>query len=440
MTRKPKKQSSEFYLAFLVLNSAGILLFLYAIFFQINYFLYLIIACVFILGFLIPESSRFQYNRAVIHLQQKACQERIEILTKQNQYEAAYNNKLASNLRRYQAFQSSIEPLATGLSLAETIQLISAQMDQLFSEATMTCSLYIFHSKTGELGISVSNKGQMKINEGSVKGDIFDQWLVKNMQPLSIQDTGQDERFKKILPQQKDDEVKAVRSLISVPLILENKALGILRVDSLKEKSFDTEDVLFLYAIASVVAVAIENAELAEHMHELGIKDSLTGLYLRKYLMDSLDATAARHLKEKQDLSFLMIDLDHFKNYNDTFGHIAGDIVLRTVAMILADFFRQEDQIVCRYGGEEFCVLLPRCSKEKAASLAEELRKKLEGQTIILRRQKTHVTVSIGVATLPQDAQSKENLIDAADQALYAAKNTGRNKVVVYPVNPSEKI
>jgi diguanylate cyclase (GGDEF)-like protein len=175
-------------------------------------------------------------------------------------------------------------------------------------------------------------------------------------------------------------------------------------------------------------AIAIENAQLYEHIEELAIKDSLTGLYLRRYLLERLGEEISRQLRRKKDLSFLMIDLDKFKQYNDQFGHMAGDIVLKTISMILSETFKNPGDLVCRYGGEEFSILLPDCSKEDAMTLAEELRKKIKKQDIILRKQVTHITVSIGVATFPKDAQVKDELIGRADGALYEAKSKGRDR------------
>jgi diguanylate cyclase (GGDEF)-like protein len=176
-------------------------------------------------------------------------------------------------------------------------------------------------------------------------------------------------------------------------------------------------------------AIAIENAQFYERIENLATHDSLTGLLLRRYLLERLAQEVTRELRLKRELSFLMIDLDHFKQYNDNFGHAAGDIVLRTVGMILTEMFSVPGNIVCRYGGEEFTVLLPDCPKAKAIELAENFRKKVEGQTIILRRENTNITVSIGVATFPGDAQIKEDLIQQADLALYRAKKQGRNRV-----------
>ena len=182
--------------------------------------------------------------------------------------------------------------------------------------------------------------------------------------------------------------------------------------------------------IGDVGAVAIENAQLYGRLEELAIRDSLTGLYLRRILLTRLNEEVNRQIRRQKDLSLLMIDLDEFKRYNDRFGHMAGDIVLKTVGRILTEQFPNAGDLVCRYGGEEFCVLLPDCTKSRAVERAETLRKKIEAQILVLRREETKVSVSIGVATFPKDAKSKEELIDRADQALYDAKSKGRNRVL----------
>jgi len=225
------------------------------------------------------------------------------------------------------------------------------------------------------------------------------------------------------------EEVRNIRSVISAPLMEGNKILGILRIDSPLPQHFNTDDLRFLRTVADLTSIAVENAQLYQRLEELAIKDGLTGLYLRRYLIERFEEEVARSIRSKHELSFLMIDLDYFKQYNDTFGHIAGDIVLRGVAGTLVAHFSRPGDLICRYGGEEFCVLLPDCPKAKAAGLAEALRKKIQSHEITLRRQKTHITISVGVASFPKDARLKEELIFKADGALYQAKEGGRNRV-----------
>jgi diguanylate cyclase (GGDEF)-like protein len=225
------------------------------------------------------------------------------------------------------------------------------------------------------------------------------------------------------------EEDRRYASLISIPLVVGNKVLGILRVDSPYEKRFMTDDLRFLSRIADLGAVALESAQLYEHVQDLAIKDSLTGLYLRRYLMERMSEELPRQLRRKQELTFLMMDLDCFKNYNDRFGHVAGDIVLRKVSEILIKNFKVPGNIICRYGGEEFAVMLPDCSRAEACQLAENFRRDVERAEIFLRRERTPITISIGVASFPSDAQIKEDLIHRADQALYQAKRNGRNQV-----------
>src|SRR3989338_2536530 len=199
----------------------------------------------------------------------------------------------------------------------------------------------------------------MRVNLKSKRGDIFDEWVIKTLQPLLIEDAKSDFRFdlEKFTP----EETRAVCSLISVPLVIGNRALGILRVDSSRENYFSTDDLRFLSTIADLGAVAVENAQLYERIEDLAIRDGLTGLYLRRYLLERLGEELSLQLRRKKELSFLMIDLDRFKQYNDQFGHMAGDIVLKTVSGILQETFKEPGNRVCRYGGEEFAVLLPEC-------------------------------------------------------------------------------
>lgn len=319
------------------------------------------------------------------------------------------------------------EKLSQCLTCEDTSNTLSAEVNSLFGDKTTTIILYLFHSRTGELGLSSSKKGQMRVNLKSKKGDLFDQWVVRTMQPLLVENIKNDYRFdqERILSL----DSRLIYSLISVPLMVGNKALGILRIDSPEPNHFTTEDLRFLTTVGDIGAVAIENAQLYERIEQLAIKDGLTGLYLRQYLLDRIPSEISRQIRRKSSFGLLMLDLDHFKQYNDKFGHVAGDIVLREVGKILSEFFSEAGMLVCRYGGEEFTVLLPDCTQKQAFDYAEKVRRKIAQHVVSLRREQTSVTVSVGVAVFPENAQNTIELVHKADLALYQAKEQGRNRV-----------
>lgn len=169
--------------------------------------------------------------------------------------------------------------------------------------------------------------------------------------------------------------------------------------------------------------------ELQERLREQAIRDPLTGLFNRRYLDEMLNRELARSERQSAPISLVMLDLDHFKKINDTHGHQAGDIILRLLGDLLDDLVRAGD-IVCRYGGEEFVVVMPGAPLEIATHRAEEWRLAFGLMSVQYQGATLQTTLSAGVATYPQHARSAEQLLRAADQALYQAKQTGRNRVV----------
>ncbi|HUS33008.1 MAG TPA: diguanylate cyclase [Kofleriaceae bacterium] len=173
--------------------------------------------------------------------------------------------------------------------------------------------------------------------------------------------------------------------------------------------------------------------ELDESFHEnlmsSALRDGLTKLFNKRYFLDRLDAELKFAQRHKTALSLLLLDLDHFKNVNDTFGHLAGDAVLATVAAALSKAVRNED-VVARYGGEEMAIILRAISIEPAAHMAERMRKVVEATPVPVDGKDVRVTISIGVAEYPTtQAKQIDELIEAADKALYRAKDAGRNRV-----------
>lgn len=403
--------------------------FIYARYFASQFFALLAGSILLIIVYLVYSYISLTNRQALILLENGEYEERLNLLQAEISRERQANNALQGKITRYSLLKELTEKLCVSFSFADTSQVIAADVNAVYRQGEMTVIVYFLKGTFNELSLAASLRGQGPLNLKAKKGDLYDQWVVKNLKPLLVEDTRNDFRFD---PEQiHNEDERMVRSLMSVPLTVGEKTIGVLRVDSSQEHHFSTEDLRFLNTVGSISAVALENAQLYSRVEDLAIRDSLTGLYLRRHLMERLTAEISRHLRSDEEMSFLMIDLDHFKKYNDRFGHTAGDIVLKTIAMILTDMFNQPGQIVCRYGGEEFCVLLPDCSKRKAGQLAEEVRKKIETQTIILRRERTHVTVSVGVAAFPRDTPTKEELVQKADSALYEAKASGRNQVVL---------
>jgi diguanylate cyclase (GGDEF)-like protein len=330
-------------------------------------------------------------------------------------------------IKRYNSLEHLIERLNSTLSQEEVCLLITSAAFRLAAKNKGTCILYLVDEEKESLAIASTQKEDAQEIIKSKKGDIFDNWVFKKNQPLIIADTKKDFRFD--LEKIKFAKSRMFRSLIASCLVSGKRIVGVIRLDNPKENYFSSEDLRLLRAISDLGAVAVENTQLYRRTEELAITDGLTGLYLRRYLSERMDIEMIRVTKEKGNLSILMIDIDNFKRYNDKFGHVAGDIVLRTIAKILRETFDAAGDIIGRYGGEEFIVLMPNLSKSEAKDRAEELRRRIEDERIVLRKKSTKITVSIGLSTFPQDAKLRDELIQKADSALYRAKGKGRNLV-----------
>lgn len=185
---------------------------------------------------------------------------------------------------------------------------------------------------------------------------------------------------------------------------------------------------------AEQISMAIANVKLRDQLRDQSIRDTLTGLFNRRYLLETCRREFSRALRAQQSVSILSIDVDHFKKFNDNHGHDAGDTVLRAVGKCLENSFRNED-IACRFGGEEFIVVLPGATPAIAARKADELRGKMESLEVrYLDRNLPRITISIGVAAFPDCGDNLQAVFRAADEALYKAKENGRNRVELSPM------
>jgi diguanylate cyclase (GGDEF)-like protein len=183
--------------------------------------------------------------------------------------------------------------------------------------------------------------------------------------------------------------------------------------------------------VASQIALSLANLRLRETLRDQSIRDPLTSLFNRRFMQESLDREIHRAQRRHQSLSVMILDLDHFKRFNDAFGHDAGDFVLRSLADVFRKFFRAED-VVCRQGGEEFVFILPEASSQEALERANALRDEV-GKLGLKYDNKLlgAVTLSLGVATYPEHSLETEELLKIADQCLYQSKAKGRDMVTV---------
>lgn len=221
-------------------------------------------------------------------------------------------------------------------------------------------------------------------------------------------------------------------ALLCVPMIHHDEVLGVLNFQRPDQDSFNSQEIELLTAIADQAALAVKNARLHEETVALAITDPLTGIPNRRHLFSRLEMEIARANRFGNQISILMVDIDHFKSFNDAAGHRAGDSVLRQVADLLRGMIRKVDTIA-RYGGEEFLIILPQVTKVEAVEVADKLRRAVETTTFEIGKTAAgRITVSIGVANLPVDAMTQEKLADCADAALYASKRGGRNLVSGY--------
>lgn len=428
MIKKQKKQlSNQFLFASLLFFPCLIFFFFYALKFNEKFFSFIALACLIIAVFNFIFLRSANLREELILLQKEDYQERTNLLANKMNNENLAVGYLRQKILNYGSLKSVTEKLSKCLSLYDTAHVLSTETCALLGEEDKVCILYLFEPESSELGIIATNKGKATEVIKAKKGDIFDSWVIKKLQPLIVEDTKKDFRFD--LEKADSDATRKIRSLISAALVIGRRVLGILRVDSFKENSFISDDLRLLTAMSDIGAMALENALLFERAEELAIRDGLTGLYLRRYLWERISEETLRALRKNYPLSLLMIDIDHFKSYNDKFGHVAGDIVLKTMSKVLTENLVSAGNIVSRYGGEEFAILLPNCSKQDAFILAEKLRKKIKEEKIILRKKPSQITVSIGVSGFPTDAKTRDDLILKADNALYQAKQLGRDKV-----------
>ena len=249
-------------------------------------------------------------------------------------------------------------------------------------------------------------------------------WLKRQTGPVTIPKTAAEPGLKGLpLP-------TGVRGLVAFPLLIQEQAIGWVLVFDLGEGRLEARDFSNLRILCSQIAIGLEKATLYDKVQRLSITDGLTGLTVHRHFQARLDEELKRSERFKEPLGLIMLDIDHFKRFNDSYGHLTGDAVLRAVAGALRKV-TGPSELAARYGGEEFALVLPRLDKKAVAERAEAVRLAIKEVSVDHGGQALKVTVSLGVACFPEDAMTKKGLIELADQALYQSKKNGRDRVTL---------
>jgi diguanylate cyclase (GGDEF)-like protein len=251
--------------------------------------------------------------------------------------------------------------------------------------------------------------------------------LIQTRRPYLIPDIQKDKRWQIVAV----PGMQRIRSLICVPIEIHGDVTGVINIVSATPDFFSPLHTERIMMFAGQAAVAIENAQLYEQAKHLSITDSLTGLFNMRYFLDFALLEFERVRRYSRTLSIAMMDIDHFKNINDVYGHSIGDFVLREITHRIKHTVRAAD-VVARYGGEEFVILMPETGMESARQMAERIRLVIEGSPVTSADISIPVTVSLGIAEVNEGVLNFESLLRNADQALYAAKADGRNRVFAW--------
>ena len=325
-------------------------------------------------------------------------------------------------LRRYQKLRQLANALNLALGEDELADCIVQGTAQLVGGVDQIL-LYLVSAESLELEL----KKVWRRREGppvkAKHGDAFDHWVMRQGQPLLVEDVAHDFRFEQVSEQLE----RRVGALLTVPLVSKDRALGVLRLESSRVQGLGPDELRLIRIAGDLASLGIENSRLYGRMAQLAMTDDLTGLEVKEYFLKELQGFLKDGEPPRRG-AVLLIDIDRFKEYNDEFGHSAGDKLLRGIGEILRRTRRPEDALA-RFGGEEFVCLLRGAGLPEGIRRAEEIRARVETCPVELRRMVTRITVSVGVAVCPEDGGRPEELLQAADRRLYRAKNEGRNRV-----------
>ena len=317
--------------------------------------------------------------------------------------------------------------LTSSLQLDQVLRTIMEKIDEFLRPDTW--SLLLVDEIKQELYFELAvGKGAQALKDVRIKmGQGIAGWVAQHDEVVIVPDVSQDTRFFSKI----DEKTKVeTRSIVAVPVRYRDHCLGVIElINCVGRDGFLDRDLALLEALADFAAIALENARHVKRIHELTIPDDCTSLYNARHMDFILETEIYRSQRYGYEFSLVFIDLDHFKNVNDTHGHLVGSKLLAEVGHMLKTACRRID-FAFRYGGDEFVIVLPQATKENAFIVAKRLHRMI-GETTWLASEGLNVrfTASVGVASYPTDAKSKVELLHLADEAMYVIKNSTRNGV-----------
>jgi len=337
--------------------------------------------------------------------------------------------ELKSQIERLSLFHEVGKTLASTLDLQKILETIMEKISDFLHPDTW--SLLMLDEKTEELYFEIAiGAGAHNLKDLRLKmGEGIAGWVAQHGEPVLVEDVKIDSRFSP-----KFDEVTQMntQSVVCVPIKGREKVLGVIElVNCLWKGSFKKEDIPVLKNLADYVAIALENARYVQRIQELTITDDCTSLYNARHLHFVLDAEIYRSNRYNYEFSVIFIDLDHFKQVNDTHGHLIGSKLLWMIGDIIKGHLRLIDYAF-RYGGDEFVVLLPQTSKESALLVVRRIKELLNSKVFFAEDNlNIKVTASFGVASFPSDARTRKDILRIADETMYLVKNTTRNNIAL---------
>jgi diguanylate cyclase (GGDEF)-like protein len=317
--------------------------------------------------------------------------------------------------------------LTSSLQLDQVLRTIMEKIDEFLRPDTW--SLLLVDETKQELFFELAvGKGAQALKDVRIKmGQGIAGWVAQNDEAVIVPDVSRDTRFFSKV----DEKTKVeTHSIVAVPVRYRDHCLGVIElINCVGSEGFQDRDLALLEALADFAAIALENARHVKRIQELTITDDCTNLYNARHMDFILETEIYRSQRYGYEFSLVFIDLDHFKNVNDTHGHLVGSKLLAEVGQMVKTTCRRID-FAFRYGGDEFVIVLPQSTKENAFVVAKRLHRML-GETTWLKAEglNIHFTASVGVASYPADAKSKVELLHLADEAMYMVKNTTRNGV-----------